>query len=118
MNYQKISDALNYVPPMTRLITYKDIGLQRYKNLLNLTNWKPTIGGIVMRDCFGDVSIHRKDTTVRYLEELVDFNIRSLYPKTRKLRQYIIDDNRISLNRVKPVRGYTLLDRLKILLKK
>ncbi len=118
MNYQKIAAGLNYIPPMIQITTVREAGIQRYKNLLNIANWNPTIGGILKRDCFGDVSKYQNNESVRYLESLVDSNIKSLYPKTRKLRQYIIDDNRISLDCVKPVRGYTIMDRLKILFKK
>lgn len=54
----------------------------------------------------------------KYLQNILNERIENLYPKTKKIRDYIIKDNRLSLNYRKEIRGYNLLDALKIFLKR
>ncbi|MCM1338702.1 MAG: hypothetical protein NC191_03425 [Muribaculaceae bacterium] len=52
---------------------------------------------------------------IKYLNGILQDRMKSLYPKTRKLREYIIDERRISLDSIRPCRGYSFIDKLKIL---
>ena len=117
INKTQIKAILGYQVPNTFPKTLRDFQVERYKNLLDLSIWNPTIGAMVKRDYFGDVSDLQQDKTVRYLEGLLVEQINKLYPKTKKLREYIVQDRRISLNRIKPCKVYTLLEKLKIFLK-
>lgn len=44
--------------------------------------------------------------------------INKLYPKTKHIREYIVDDGRLSLEGVKKSRGYNFIDKLIIFLRK
>lgn len=52
------------------------------------------------------------------LQKSVDNRIQTLYPKTKHIRQYIIDKDRVSLDEVKKARKYTVFNKLGIFLKR
>lgn len=59
----------------------------------------------------------RKHPTFKYLNEILEDTLNKLYPKTKKIRQYIIENNRLNLDYVTRAKGYNLIDKLKIFLK-
>jgi hypothetical protein len=97
--------------------------VEKYAKHLENCIYHPTSGLLAGERYIG----HHKDSymqrllnnpTVKYLSEILDNRIKELYPKTRKQRQYIIDTHRVSLEYVKPAKGYNFIDKIKILLKK
>lgn len=87
--------------------------------LLENCNCNPTIGAIAKQQfSVPQKSFFEKTYAEKYLENIVKEKIKSLYPKTKEIRKYIIDNNRLNLDFVTKSQGYNLLDRLKILLKK
>ena len=115
--YENIAARLNYINKFNTPTNLGELYTQRYINLLDLSNSNPTVGAIVKRDAFSDVKFFENNKTVQFLESILKNNIATLYPKTRKLREYIVEDNRISLNFIKKCKGYNWLDKLKILMK-
>ena len=55
---------------------------------------------------------------VSMLSKTVKSRINELYPRTKTLRQYIIENDRVVLDEVKRSKGYNILNRLAILIKK
>ena len=51
------------------------------------------------------------------LQKSINNKINNLYPKTKNARLYIIESGRISLDRIKKLKKYTMIDKLKISLK-
>jgi hypothetical protein len=54
------------------------------------------------------------EAAVKYLKGVVN----TLYPKTKHIREYMIDKNRVALDEIRPCKGYNRLDKLMIALKK
>lgn len=63
-------------------------------------------------------SIIEKQPQVKEIISEINSNIAQVYHSTAKLRNYIIKSGRISLDGVKPAKGYTKLDRFLIALTK
>lgn len=61
--------------------------------------------------------IEEKSGTVKTLKNSLDDIIDFLYPKTKKIRAYIIDNSRIEFDNIKKSKGYNFIDKLKIFLK-
>lgn len=78
-------------------------------------NWNPTIGAIA-RQQFSVPKRNNliKTPTEKYLEKTLKDYINSLYPKTKKIRNYIVKSNRLNLDFVTKSTGYSFMDRLKI----
>ena len=53
-------------------------------------------------------------TTKNYLKGYVDF----LYPKTKHIRKYIVNNDRVVLDYVKPRQGYNMFEKMLITLKR
>ncbi len=104
-------------------------GIEAYKMHLNDTKTNPTLGLIVNIQDFlyqeaSDVfqkslSTAEKNPEVKVLkDELAEKNSK-LYPKTQKIREFIVEQGRIDSESVKKrVCRYNRLDRLKIALRK
>ena len=61
------------------------------------------------------INNNKKITSLQnYFKDLV----KVLYPKTNHIRQYIIDNDRVVLDYVAPIKKYTSADKLKIFLKR
>ena len=54
------------------------------------------------------------DEEIIMMHEKIRERINNLYPRTKYIRQYIINDDRLSLYYVKPSRGYNFWDKFKI----
>ena len=48
----------------------------------------------------------------RFMTQQFEKTMDKLYPKTRKLREYIVSKGRVVLDTVKPAKGYTLIDEI------
>ena len=59
-----------------------------------------------------------QDPEAAQLAKALKQKMKKLYPKTRKVREYIIKDDRISLDCIKPAKGFSFFDRIGILLTK
>jgi len=49
-----------------------------------------------------------------YCKEIIE----TFYPKTKHIRQYIADNDRVVLDFIKPIKKYTSVDKLKLLLRR
>ena len=54
----------------------------------------------------------------KLLSKIAEDNIARLYPTTREVRKYIIDNDRVVLGSVKPSKGYSVFNKIAIMLKK
>ena len=54
---------------------------------------------------------------IRVLKDLLNFKLKDLYPKTAKIREFIIKDGRLSLDNVTKSKGYSFLDKLRLFCK-
>ncbi len=61
--------------------------------------------------------LEEKIFSTRTIHNVAEERINDLYGKTRKIREYIIERKRVVLDRVRPSKGYNLLDRIKIFLR-
>lgn len=50
----------------------------------------------------------------KFLRQMLDDRIKTLYPKQYKIREYIISQGRIELGRTKPSKGYGILDKIRL----
>ncbi len=101
-----------------------------YAKFLDMYNHNPTIGAIAehqylmnpkhvrYQKYYDNIDMYEASPEVRYLREVIEEQQRSLYPKTRHIRDYIIRSGRMDLSKVTRSRGYTWLDKLKIFLRK
>ena len=101
---------------------------EHYTRLLEYTTHRPTIGMIASHNVFTKNKLFplnyqtnentlKNLPTIKYLQKILDNQIKELYPKTAKARQYIIEDNRLQIDKVTKSKGYNLLDKLKIFFK-
>jgi hypothetical protein len=82
--------------------------------------YHPTTGLIARERYLGNLKklpLNRNDK-IKYLSDILKERINQFYPTTKKARQYIIETHRISFDHVRPSRGYNILDKIKILLKR
>ena len=61
--------------------------------------------------------IEENSNVVKNLKKILDDKINSLYPKTQKIREFIISHDRIEFDRIKKARGLNLFEKLSWLLK-
>ena len=98
--------------------------LEYSKHLKDKMNY-PTIAMLAMREQYpGRVLTAMYDRNKTYLETHVnetkilnaaaENTIKRLYPKTRSIREYIINNERIVLDFVKKSKGYNILDKLRL----
>ncbi len=59
----------------------------------------------------------KRNPTVKYLEEILNERINAFYPKTKVLRQYIIDSGRMRMFHISKAKPFTFIDKAKIALK-
>ena len=100
-----------------------------YKLLLQDCYENPTSGFLAKKEYYNSSSINfpsyfvRNRQMLEYDEEIIKMRerirerINILYPRTKYIRKYIIDDNRLNLYFVKPSEGYSVFDKFKIALK-
>lgn len=103
---------------------------ERYIQHLDYCNYHPTTGLLAWHNNIElpykynpknfkeNLSQINKSPQIIHLKNIVNEKIDSLYPKTKKIRKYIIEDNRLSFDNVTRAKGYKILDKLKILLKR
>ena len=105
--------------------TAKD--LQEYRIYIQNKSNNPTIGMITENTFFGTRSNYPKNS--KYNRTILDrktFDLRlaleiklhDMYPKTRKIREYIANTGRLHLDYVKKTQGYDFIDKIVILLRK
>ncbi len=61
--------------------------------------------------------LEEKSSTVKKLKQTFDNVLYHLYPKTSKIREFIIDEDRIAFDTIKKSKGYNWFDKLKLFLK-
>lgn len=121
------ASALNASLDVAAAPQIKDI--ENYKKFMQETIHYPTIG-LIAKDTFvnsqpknNPISFFINKRMVDKLDEIkklkTDLSTRMdfMYPKTSKARYYIVNSGRISLDYVKPSKGYKVIDKLKMLLK-
>ncbi|MBE7713248.1 MAG: hypothetical protein E7Z87_05845 [Cyanobacteria bacterium SIG26] len=101
----------------------------KYTKLLEHTTYHPTLGMIAQHEVFKtktkdfplnfelNLNKLKQMPSIKYLQKILDNRIQELYPKTAKIRQYIITNDRIQLDKVTKSKGYSIFDKLKILIK-
>ena len=65
-----------------------------------------------------NIKFMEKQPEVMVLQREIKDKLKKLYPKTKHIREYIINNDRVQLDSIEPVRKYTKFDKLVILLKK
>jgi hypothetical protein len=85
--------------------------------------YHPTTGLIAKQAYLPNLNLKKKTGIVKhpqvdYLTDLLKQRMIQLYPKTRKAREYIIENERINLDFVKPSKGYSIIDKLRIFIRK
>ncbi len=107
-----------------------DYGEYYYAKHLENTIQQPTIGMMAMQEAkthpqmnypwYFDRNkkiIEENSNVVKNLKKILDDKINSLYPKTQKIREFIISHDRIEFDRIKKARGLNLFEKLSWLLK-
>ena len=64
-----------------------------------------------------NIKLLERQPEIDLLQKNIKNKINTLYPKTKNARQYIIESGRISLDAIKKIKKYTIIDKLKIYLK-
>jgi hypothetical protein len=59
-----------------------------------------------------------KQPEIDILQKSIDEKIQTLYPRTKHIRQYIIDNKRVALDGIEEIRKYTIFDKMAIFLKR
>ena len=103
--------------------------LETYKAHLQDCEKNPTIGLLANKQYITNFSMNYGETARRnqrymerqpeidMLQKSIKSKVNELYPKTKNIRQYIIDNGRVILDNMRPTRGYNFFNRLKIFLK-
>ncbi|MDO4975406.1 MAG: hypothetical protein Q4E61_03725, partial [Alphaproteobacteria bacterium] len=65
-----------------------------------------------------NLNIFEKQPEIIALKNSIDKKINKLYPKTKLLRQYIINHDRVLLDRIEKIKKYTIKDKLILSLKR
>ena len=101
-----------------------------YKAHLNDCIDNPTVGLLarkkytprrapgVMDYVWRNKKIIESDKLIKPTRVYLDNMIKNLYPKTRFLREYIIEKGRVDFDVIKPCKGYNAIDKALIMLKK
>ena len=104
-----------------------DIGF--YKEHLKDCEKNPTVGFIARNKYITgkkmnhplhakrNIKLLERQPEIDLLQKNIKNKINTLYPKTKNARQYIIKSGRISLDAIKKIKKYTIIDKLKICLK-
>jgi len=80
----------------------------------------PTIGLTARHKFINSEAISyktKKNPTVKYLEGILKEQIDELYPKTKALREYIIESGRMRMFHISKIKPFTLAEKIKIALK-
>ncbi len=106
-----------------------DIDVDCYKNHLQDCEKNPTIGLIAGKKYITgkkmnypfyakrNIKLLERQPEIDSLQKSINNKINNLYPKTKNARLYIIESGRISLDKIKKLKKYTMIDKLKISLK-
>ena len=108
-----------------------DYGEYSYARHLEDTIQKPTVGMLAMQEAkrkpLLDYPYHfernqkileNKSAEVQLLKKTLNDTIKFLYPRTEKIREFIIEHNRLEFDNIKKSKGYNWFDKLKLFLKK
>lgn len=107
-----------------------DYGKYYYARYLEDTIQQPTVGMIAIHEAKkkpllnypryferNKKIIEEQSPEVKKLKMFLDETLQNLYPKTKKLREFIIQQNRIDFDTIKKSKGYNLLNKLELFLK-
>lgn len=101
--------------------------IENYKKHLADCETCPTVGLLARRKYITGKKVNYSkyaQKNINYLErqpgvdvlrKKVDGKLQELYPKTKYARLFIIDENRVVLDEIKPVKKYGLIDRIKLI---
>lgn len=101
-----------------------------YKAHLNDCYKNPTIGMLANREYItknpmnypmqanANLKILKSQPDIKVLLGDIKNKISTIYPKTKHIREYIINHDRVTLNEVKKCRKYSLMDKLIVFCKK
>lgn len=114
----------------TRLKVDED-NIEDYKKHLRDCDNNPTIGYLAQREYITGKPMNypecakrnrhymERQPEIKALKESIKEKInKTLYPSTKHIRKYIIDNERVVLNRIKKVEKYTIFNKLKIMFKR
>lgn len=113
----------------TRLLTDSD-DINYYKRHLMDCEKNPTVGMIIRKkyitgspmnypECARrNIKFMNQQPEISDLIKSVDKKIQELYPRTKHIREYIIDSRRVLLDEVKKSKKYTIFNKLAILFNK
>ncbi len=107
-----------------------DSDIEEYKAHLKDCNENPTVGLLAKRKyitrkpmeqpIFAKRNMHylEKQPEIKKLKKAFESKVNTLYPSTKHIREYIINEDRVLLDYVKRSQKYTSFDKLMIMLKK
>ena len=113
----------------TRLLA-SSMNVSDYKNHLLDCEKNPTVGMIIRKKYITgkpmnypegarrNIKFIKQQPEIESLTKIIDEKIERLYPKTRHIREYIIDTGRVLLDEVKRKKEYTIFDKLAIFFRK
>lgn len=87
-------------------------GLLAKRQYITGKEWKNPISARI------NIHILEKQPEVDTLQKNIKEKINTLYPKTKQIREYIINNDRVVLDTTKKSKKYTLLNKLAIMIKK
>ena len=79
---------------------------------------KSNDNSLVKNNIINNMQILRRDYSVSIFQELVDSKVKKLYPKTLAARQYMIQNEHVVFDSVKPKSNTKFKDRVNIVLQK
>ena len=107
-----------------------DYGEYYYAQHLKDTIQKPTVGMMSLHEAkskpmfdyplFYNRSkkiLEEKSSTIKVLKKTLDDTLQNLYPRTLKIREFIIEQERIAFDTIKKSKGYNWFDKLKLFFK-
>ena len=62
--------------------------------------------------------IMENDRYIKATKDYLNGYVKTLYPKTKHIREYIVNSDRIALDYIKPCKGYNFFDKMLIAMKK
>ena len=107
-----------------------DYNISDYKSHLLDCEKNPTVGLLARKKYITGKPMHypeaadrnisyiKRQPEVDFLEKSFKNKIDTLYPKTKHIREYIIDNNRVILDGTKKAQKYTLANKLAIIIKR
>jgi len=108
----------------------EDHNIDDYKAHLKDCRQNPTIGMLANRKyitgkpmnypIYAKRNLHEMESLpeISSIKESIESKIKNLYPKTKHLREYIINNGRVLLDSIEKSKKYTTLNKLAIFLKK